>query len=307
MANNPQGAQDAQPVAPGGAAQANPHWRGYATIAPIAACKLSRADLKRLYALINARQTEIRAATMLVLAQQPNETAGQYAERRAGVAAAFVTGVVVNGDKGESVSGDGDYIFDEPLAPDRIVSITIDTSFSPQNRLNFTPDSVGSVYLDFSRPPLLNFNGLPTSPTPNNSAWTVKAKEEAWFVALSTQLQTFFRERSTKLDWLHGPATYDLLLLLLGAPLSLWGSYRLGKLISTHQMLPDSFMPAIYVYGFFLSANIFRALFSYSRWIFPKVELDFSSGAPLRHRALWYALAIGIVGSALYDGIKTLF
>ena len=61
-------------------------------------------------------------------------------------------------------------------------------------------------------------------------------------------------------------------------------------------------------YGFFLALNIFRVLFSYSRWVFPKVELETNvASSPLRHRSAWLAIMLALVAAFLYDVLKTLF
>lgn len=211
-----------------------------------------------------------------VLAIQPDETQEDFAQRRIRVHNAYLTGIVINGSNGETMSGDGEYVFDDPLMQTRITSLTIDTSFAPKAKINFTPTDVGFVHLDFSRPPLLNFGVVPTAPTPNASSWRVSAQTEAWAVALSTRFEEFFAEKATRTNWLHGAATYDALVTLIGWPLGLWGSLRLGNFITMNHTFPSAINTAIYVFTFLLSINVFRALFSYSRWVFPKIELKTS-------------------------------
>ena len=181
-----------------------------------------------------------------------------------------------------------------------------DTFSSPNAQLQHNPSDQASVLLDFSRPPLINFAAQPSAPTPNNSNWIVSAETESWSTSLSTRLTDFFSERKTSVDWLHQPATYDVLLLLMGLPLSLWGSYRLGNLFVAGRNLPAVINTAIYIYSFFVTANIFRALFSYSRWIFPKIEVESPKATALRHRFIWSAIVLGVLGSAVWDGIKYL-
>jgi hypothetical protein len=49
-------------------------WRNHWTKHPIAASRLRRGDLRRLYRLINDKQLEYRDRFMPVLQQQPDET-----------------------------------------------------------------------------------------------------------------------------------------------------------------------------------------------------------------------------------------
>ena len=284
----------------------NPIWRAFKKEAPIGACKLTVADLKRLYQILNARQVELRERMVNILAQQPNETAETFAQRRIVVYNSYVTGVVLNGTNGEVISGDGDHVFDDHFVQTRIASVTIDTSFAPKARINFTPPDIGYVHLDFSRPPLLNFASFPTVPTPNASNWSVNAQNEAWSIALSTRLQEFFAEKSTKVNWLHGPATYDTLITFVGWPFALWGSLKLGNLINANHNVPSAIRTAVYVFAFLLSLNIFRALLSYSRWVFPKIELESTTSRQGLHRFIWATLTLGVAGSAIWDGLKAI-
>jgi hypothetical protein len=172
--------------------------------------------------------------------------------------------------------------------------------------LKFTPNDRASLLLDFSRPSLLNFGSQPSSPTPNNSNWFVTGETESWSTSLGARLKEFFGERATQIDWLHRDGTYDALLLVLGLPLSLWGSYRLGHGVTTKLNLPFVITTAVYVYTLVLSLNVFRALFSYARWVFPKIELESKKSAAGQHRALWTTLVIGVIVCAIWDGIKAL-
>jgi hypothetical protein len=95
--------------------------------------------------------------------------------------------------------------------------------------------------------------------------------------------------------------------MFIGVPIAIWLSYRLGDALEKGQ-LDKIVIVTIYVYVFLLSILLFRALFSYSRWIFPKVELQSDlASSPLRHRLVWTAICVPIVVALLYDAIKLLF
>ena len=57
-------------------------------------------------------------------------------------------------------------------------------------------------------------------------------------------------------------------------------------------------------------AYIFRGLFTYSRWVFPKIEI-YSETSPPRHRGVWFAIMVGIPGAvfggAILEAIKALW
>ena len=92
----------------------------------------------------------------------------------------------------------------------------------------------------------------------------------------------------------------------MGVALALWGAYRMGHPISARVHLPSAVETGLYVYTFFLSLNVFRYMFSYARWVFPKIELESEKSPARKHRTLWAALALGVLGSAFWDAIKAL-
>jgi hypothetical protein len=164
------------------------------------------------------------------------------------------------------------------------------------------------VFLDFTTPPLLDFSRLPTLPTPNESNFEIASDNHSWFAASNAILTEFFATRKTHLNWLHRAAMYDLLLVVLGLPLSIWAVYRLSEVLERTSRMPSIISAAIYIYAFFLSLNVFRVLFAYSRWVFPKVELEtHGSFSALRHRNAWLAIMTGLVVAILYEVGKTFF
>lgn len=287
------------------AANPNEGWRNYTKRVAIGACKLRADDLKRLYRRINEKQIEAGDRVVSRFWKTENETQEQFQNRCKQAKEAFITTVQIKGANAEVVTGHGESFFDSGLLPERIISIEYDTGFSPNALLKFMPVDRASVFLDFARPPILS-SGLPSEPTPNSSHWFVTAETEAWSTSLSTRLEQFFAERRRRIDWLHRSSTYDGLLIVMGVPLALWGAYRLGYPIQSRVHLPSAVETGLYVYTFFFSLSVFRWMFSYARWVFPKIELESEKSSAGRHRFVWSAIIIGIVGSALWDGIKAL-
>jgi hypothetical protein len=283
----------------------NPHeaWRNYTKRVAMSACRLRAGDLKRLYQLINEKQIEAGNSVVAAFWKTEEESREQFEGRCKRAKDAFITTVQITGANAEVVTGHGESFFDSGLLPERIVSIEYDTAFSPKAQLNLIPNDRASVFLDFSRPRMLD-RGLPSEPTPNNSNWFVTAQSEGWSTSLSARLEQFFAERRTRVEWLHRSNTYDGLLIVMGFPLALWGGYRIGHAISASVHMPSAVETGLYVYAFFLSLSVFRWMFSYARWVFPKIELDSEKSTSGRHRALWAGLALGILGSALWDAIK---
>jgi hypothetical protein len=281
-------------------------WRNYSTNVPIAAFRMKRGDLKRLYQIINDKQVEYRYSLLGNLSKVPSESDEDFATRKKEVHDAFVTAASVTGINGESVHGNSEAFFDSPNIPEHIQSILISTKSVPQAVLNIIPLCSVVVFLDFSCPPIFDFSRLPTLPTPNGSNFQVAADNESWFTSANTKLTQFFSDRKTNTNWLHRAAIYDLLLIFLGLPFAIWLAYRVGNAFEK-AILPSIVMSAVYVYAFLSALALFGVLFSYSRWVFPKVGLDSESSSRFRHRALLGAISLALVGTFLADALRYLF
>ena len=283
-------------------------WRNHSTKHPIAASRLWRGDLRRLYKLINDKQIEYRDKFMSVLQQQPNETLEAFEARKKRVYDSFVTSMTIQTTTDAMLHGNNEAFLEEANLPDRIRSILFSTSSVPKAVLGFEPARKILVFLDFSTPPLLDFSRLPTLPTPNESNFEIIADNHSWFAASNAMLTEYFDTRKTKLNWLHRAAIYDVLLYFLGLPLSIWAVYRISDVLARAPKMPSIISSAIYIYAFLISLITFRVLFSYSKWVFPKVELETQgSSSPLRHRNAWLAIMVPLVVAILYDVGKTLF
>jgi hypothetical protein len=258
-----------------------------------------------LYKIINDRQSEYgQSFVNSILAQQPNESSEEFVARQTRVLNAFNTTVNITGANNEIVTGSGEHFLASENIPDNLLTVFFTTIAGP-NALAITPQNRATLLLDFSRPTILDFTKLPTWPTPNNSHFEISAVSEPWFTTLNTRLKELFDERRTGLNWLHQTGVYDLLLFLVGLPFALWLAYRFSTSIEKMN-LPRVLSSGVYVYLFLTGLFIFRGVFTYSRWVFPKIEIQSEASPPLRHRAVWAAIMIAIFGAAIWDGIKAL-
>jgi hypothetical protein len=283
-------------------------WRNFTTRFPIKACRLKRDGLKFLYRVINERQKEYRGRVMAGLSQTQQESAEDFAKRKERVSDAFVTSVTVQAENGEVLTGNNDQIFDDTAFPTRLKSVFYSTQSVPNAVLNHLPQDRITLFLDFSQPPVLDFGRLPTFPTPNESNFEIAATNEAWFAGAKARLVEFFDERRSGYEWLHGAGVYDIFLFLVGIPLAVWACARLNAIapgVNSLDIFPKS---AIYTYTFFISLVLFRVCFSYSRWVFPKVEVEKDvRSTPFRHRGVLAVILLAIMGPALYDLARAVF
>jgi hypothetical protein len=282
--------------------------RTFTTTSPIKACRLRRDDLARLYRIINERQVEYGQILLNQLAQQPEESPDQFEERRARVANAFITTVNLTGANNEIVSGSGEHFLASENIPDNILTVFYTTLAGP-NSIGIAREllqSRATLLLDFSRPTILDFSKFPTLATENTSNFSIFSSSETWFTVLHTRLMQIFNERSTRFDWIHRPGMYDLLLLIIGLPFALSVDYELSGVIEKWKF-PTVLGSALYVYFFIAGLFVFRGLFTYSRWVFPKVEFESEPSPPLRHRGVWAGIMIAILGAVFGGAIVEAF
>ena len=232
------------------------------------------------------KQFEFRDRILAALPpQQPNETESDFGARQLKIYNAFVTSVSIIGVSDEVVHGHNEAFFDSTSIPERIKTVFFSTISVPQTQLGITPVCNVAVLLDFSQPPAFDFGTLPSFPTPNASNFTIAADNESWFTSTRTRLD-FFSVRKTKTDWLDRGFVYDVVLMFRGIPIALWVVYHVGEWLGLIKPpLPSFLATAVCIHVFILAIQLFRVLFPYTRWVFPRVELESDlKSSPLQHR-----------------------
>jgi len=287
--------------------------RTFTISTPVRACRLRRDDLRQLYRIIQERQTDHRQMVLGQLAQLPTESAEQFETRRSRVANAFVTTVNITLASGEIITDSSEHFVNSENLPDNIVTVFFTTIAGP-GAIGLAEQQQphrATLLLDFSRPTVFDFSKFPTFATENASLLHIWSSSEQWFATLDKRISDLFMDRRTGFDWLHRPGIYDLLLLVVGLPFSFAINYLASPFITKLNFSSNILTSAIYIYMFIAGLYIFRALFTYSRWVFPKIEIESQYSPPMRHRGVWAAIALGIPGAvfggAIIEAIKALW
>jgi hypothetical protein len=93
--------------------------------------------------------------------------------------------------------------------------------------------------------------------------------------------------------------------IVAGFPLSFDVVYHLDHLIRRVTILPEALSVALYVYAVLVVLLLFRTIFNYARWTFPKVEIDAPRQHVARgHRVAISTLAIIVVGVLVKAALK---
>jgi hypothetical protein len=282
-------------------------WRNFTTRFPITACRLKHDGLKRLYRIIDERQKEYRDKIGATLVQSPEESDERFLQRKTTVSSAFVVSVTIAAENGEHLTGNKEEIFDDINFPAKVRSVFYSTQSVPSAVLQHLPQDRITLFLDFSQPPILDFGRLPTLPTLNESNFEISANNAAWFSAAKAKLVEFFYERRSGYEWLHRTGVYDILSFIFGFPLGIWSCVKMEAAVPSIDNLGVIPRSLIYTYLFAISLLVFRILFSYSRWVLPKVEIEEDiRRTPLRHRAVWLFVLAAIFGPGVYDVAKVI-
>ena len=215
---------------------------------------------------------------------------------------AFRITVTIVGRHGESLFGYGTESLTSPNIPEPIDSIYISNCAAYQTVTGRNPLNNFTLHLDFSTPPLVDNNNPASAPTPNVSILTIEGDRDAWVASIHQAVMNVLEKRFNKRRIFHMAHIYDIGLAFFGFPLAIYLCWRVSEFVETNVGAHSLFLStAAYIYVFFIALNIYRVLFGYARWAFPAVDLTSSESQSKHHRKAWFAIVLGIIGTAIYD------
>jgi hypothetical protein len=272
--------------------------------ARVRSLSLDKAELRTLLEKLQERC--LAAGDIEVTYYQPSGRALEAVEEdKKKLKEGFKLYLTVTGADGVKLNGAIDTIFDSPNFPSAVRSVFFDSSVPLKAQHNYTPRNLCILFLDFSRPEVLNFTFLPSQETPNGSNIAVQGSDATWVHGVYHEFDQFISSHSSTVQWLHRHSVYDLLVWIFGLPLSFWCCFRVSGLVQ--RLYASPFLQAAgYTYLFFGVLFGFRILFHYARWIWPLVEFRHPGDSALRHKIVWSTIAGGLAVSLLYDLLKAL-
>ncbi len=241
------------------------------------------------------------------LPRAPEHTDEKYEQALKDLEEGFKLFLTVSGSDGRKLTGSIAEVFDSPNFPEEVKDVFFDTSTTLRARHNYVPLNKMILYLDFSRPEIFNFTILPSQETQNESKLAVEGKDATWVNGVFKEFFDFIQSKPSTSPWLHRHSIYDLLLWIVGFPLSFWICSKLSPYINSAFSQQSVFlMSALYFYVFILALNILRVAFHYARWIWPLTEFKGERSSTTKHKAMFSVLASGLGLPALYDFLKWL-
>ena len=265
-----------------------------------------KEDLKRLVGILQQR---LDAAAELDVAKfkKLNQTDEEFEKNKGLIREGFLVRPTITGSNGVELFGLATDVFSSPNFPETIRSVYINSSINLKAVHGYVVWNFVEIFIDFGRPGIFDFNFMPSGSTPNGSNVRVQGTDATWVNGVFHELQTFINERPAPAPWLHRHTVYDILLLVLGYPLGFWACFKAAPYLQTVEAVGPFLRAALYLYIFIAVLIGFRALFHYSRWVFPTVEFRHEKSRALQHRILAGALSLSVVSSLLYDILKGVF
>ncbi len=220
----------------------------------------------------------------------------------------FKLKLVIKEENGKALIGPMNVVLNSPDFPEKIKSVYAVCGNDLKSICNLFPKNSFEIFLDFSKPRILDLSFLPSHDTPNESNVKITGLNTTWVHGVFGEVMNFIEERASKFSIVHKNSIYDIFLWVLGFPLAFWGCYKLSTPIeSIGNNINEFFRNAVYVYAFLVTLFLFRILFHYLRWVCPLVEYRAVGNSIIKHRAFLATILIGIVGAFIYDLIKTIF
>lgn len=273
----------------------------------ISSFSLDKDELKRFCDILQERA--ISAAEIEVAQfQQREQTDEEYAENKKTLRESFNLKITISGKNGEELWGNIEDVFGSVNFPEEVKSLYVDSEAVLKNVHNYYPQNSFTVFLDFNKPKIFDLSLLPSHETPNESSIEVKGYDATWVNGVFSELKKFIDDRASTLSIVHSHSIYDILLWILGFPISFWVCYELSAEIDSVFNHTNAFITsALYVYAFVATLFIFRVLFHYLRWVCPLVEFRGKGSKMLAHRAVLVILIVGWFGQFIYDIAKWTF
>ena len=273
----------------------------------ITACTLTKEDLKTLCEILqeSSRAAAEEEISYYAPLDRPEE---QILADKELLRSGFELKVTVRGADDERIYGTIPAVFGSPRFPSKIKNLYINSEMDLRNFYDWYPRNRFELLLDFTKSELFNLSLSPSISTPNASNIFVAGLNSDWVSGVFRKVTDFIKEKRTHRRFLHRHSVYDILVLCGGIPFAFSIAYKLSVWISnTFGKISGILETAAYVYVFFLSLHLFKALFDYTRWIFPIVEYTGTQSAVGKHRIILGSLICGVSANFIYDLIKIIF
>lgn len=269
---------------------------------------VGKLELRQLLELLQERSSAAADLEISHWVKPETKSDAEYEAEKNEVRDGFVLRPTVTGIDGRELYGTISELFASPNFPEEVAQLYVNTEIPLKTKFNYQPGNCFQLFLDFGKPAVLNFSIMPSTETANESTFSVNGRNATWVNGVFSEVVKFISQKRSAHSWLHRHSIYDLLLWLIGFPVSFWLCSKASPLISFLSDSSSEFLKAAaYFYVFIISISLLRVLFHYARWIWPLVEYRSESNRSIKHRATLWMILLGIISSFAYDVAKWIF
>lgn len=267
----------------------------------VSSLSLDKDDLRRFCDILQER-ARAAAEIEVGLYQKNDLTDDQYEKNKITLRESFELKITIAGVDGVELWGSISDVFGSVNFPEQIKTFYVDSESTLKHVHNYYPQNAFIIFLDFTKPKIFDFSFMPSHGTPNESNIEVKGYDATWVNGVFSELKAFIDSRTSTLSVVHSQGVYDVLLWLIGFPLSFWACSKISPYIHFSWIDNKPFLlSALYLYAFIATLFAFRILFHYLRWVCPLVEYKGKTNKMVAHRILFGMLAVGWIGQFIYD------
>lgn len=270
----------------------------------ISSLSINKEDLKKLCLKLQERANSASDIEInnYVQGNMDNET---FEKNKKRILELFQLSVTITGKNNEEISGSVEEIFSSSNFPNEVKYLFIDTKIKFKVE-NYYPLNEFRIFLDFTKPKLLDFSFGPSNQTPNESNFEVCGYDITWVNGVFNEMKSFFEERKSSVSFFHKHSIYDILLYLIGLPLGFWVCYKLS--FSIDNLFENNFMTNMtYLYIMIFSLLVFRLLFHYIRWVSPLVDYEHEKSNTKLHIFVISTVTLSLLATFISDIFKALF
>lgn len=266
-------------------------------------CSFNKEELRVFLAVLQQR-LDAAAEIEVGRFQQNQQTDEEFEHNKELLRQGYKLRPTVIGEDGRELYGRVEDIFDSPNFPEAVRSVYLNSEIPLKAVYNFGVRNSVEVFLDFSKPAIFDFNLMPGLRTPNETNYKVNGVDASWVNGLFHEIQSYMQRKKSIAPWLHEHSVYDFFLWFFGFPIGFWLCFNASPFLPEGKDGVLFLRAALYLYIFLIALVGLRALFHYSRWVFPMVEYRHPRSRMLKHRAVLAALSVGLIVAVMYDMLK---
>jgi hypothetical protein len=264
---------------------------------------ISLDDVRRIFERLLKQVEEEAERQTKELVRPPGQTPEEFTNQIAAARKkAFRITITITGSQGDDLFGDSLALFDSPNLPDEIRTIYMTNEVAYKSQTGSSPTHGFSLTLDFAKPPLIDNNNPLSNPTANGINLAIEGQRDSWVSAVTDAVMGILNNRKNGRSFIHSAFVYDVGLMSVGLPLGLYLCWRISGFIDSNLARHSHFLSAVaYLYIVLIGIWAYRIMFGYSKWAFPTLELKENEGQSTKHRYIWGAILLCILGNAAYE------